>query len=89
MATTSNQKTLVLNALRKNPQGVSLNVLKNSYRIGNVYEVIRQLRLDGNLIYTNTNAEGKTSYRLSSTPTREMIAVLASARTDLFFGRAR
>lgn len=84
---TTSQKALVLNALRRNPNGVSLAVLKNSYRIGNPYEVIRQLRLDGNLIYTNSNSEGKTSYRLSTTPTRKMISLLAQFSGDVFSAR--
>lgn len=71
------QKQSVLNALRNNEKGISVNVLRNSFRIGNPYEVIRQLREEGNLIYTNTASDGTTFYRLGEKPTKHMISLLA------------
>jgi hypothetical protein len=66
------QKNAVLKALNKNQNGVSAETFTKSYRIGNVYEVVRQLREEGHPIYTNT-VNGKTSFRLGS-PNRAMVA---------------
>lgn len=68
------QKTRVLNYLRS---GNNLTAYHAEHRmdIGNVREIIRQLREEGHLIYTNRTTAGTASYRMG-TPTREMIATL-------------
>ena len=58
------QKDIVLNFLR-NGNTLSSAQAANSFRIGNVREVVRRLRAEGNPIYTN-RANGKTVYRLGS-----------------------
>lgn len=66
------QKEKVLNFLQ-NGNTLSAAQAANSFRIGNVREVIRRLRIDGNVIYTNRNKNGKNVYRLG-TPRKSVIA---------------
>ncbi len=66
-----NQKQKVLNYLRN---GNTLSVAQaNARGIANVGEVVRSLREEGNAIYLNQRANGKSFYRLG-TPTKKMVA---------------
>ena len=65
------QKEIVLNHLQ-NGKTLSIAQAKNSFRIGNPYEVIRRLRADGNPVYSN-RVKGKTVYRLG-TPRKAAVA---------------
>jgi hypothetical protein len=46
---------------------------ENRMKIKNPREVIRQLREEGHMIYTNTGSDGAASYRLG-TPKRSIIS---------------
>jgi hypothetical protein len=67
------QKSRVLNYL-KTGKNLTKYHAENRMNIGNPREVIRQLREEGHVIYTNRNknAGNAASYRLGS-PTRSMI----------------
>ena len=66
-----NQKQRVLNYLQN---GNNLTVAEaNARGIANVGEVVRSLREEGNAIYLNKRANGKSFYRLG-TPTKQMVA---------------
>lgn len=58
------QKEMVLRHL-ENGNSLTAKQARNSFRIGNVYEVIRRLRQDGNAIYLNER-NGKRFYRLGN-----------------------
>lgn len=81
----TSKKEIVLNALLS---GKSLTTaqLTNSYKVSSVSEIIRQLRSEGYSIYTNTNSNGKVSYRLG-TPSRRMIAAAYNAGGSALFSR--
>lgn len=68
------QKTRVLNFL-KSGKNLTKYHAENRMHIANPREVIRQLREEGHMIYTNRNknAGNSASYRLGS-PTRRLIA---------------
>lgn len=65
------QKEIVLNYLQ-NGNTLSAAQAANSFRIGNVREVIRRLRVEGFVIYTNRK-NGKNVYRLGN-PRKYVIA---------------
>lgn len=67
------QKEIVLRHL-ENGNTLTARQARNSFRIGNVREVVRRLREDGNPIYTN-NKNGKTFYRLG-TPRKSTVATV-------------
>ena len=70
-----NQKQKVLGYLNNG----NLTVAQAQSRgIGNVGEVVRQLREEGNPVYLNKRANGKSFYRLG-TPTRSMVATAFAA----------
>ena len=71
-----NQKQIVLNFLQ-NGNTLSAAQAANSFRIGNVREVVRRLRADGNPIYTNRK-NGKNVYRLGNV--RKSVIANAYAR---------
>jgi len=82
---TNSQKETVLNAL-KNGKTLTTAQLTNSYKISSASEVIRQLRSEGYAVYTNTDSNGKTTYRLG-TPSRRMIAAAYNAGGSTLFTR--
>lgn len=82
---TNSKKEIVLNAL-KNGKILTTAQLTNSYKISSVSEVIRQLRSEGYAVYTNTDSNGKTTYRLG-TPSRRMIAAAYNAGGSSLFTR--
>jgi len=65
------QKEIVLSHLQKG-NTLTAAQARNSFRIGNVREVVRRLREDGTPIYTNRK-NGKTHYRLG-TPRKSAVA---------------
>lgn len=82
---TNSQKETVLNAL-KSGKSLTTSQLTNSYKVASASEVIRQLRSEGYAIYTNTDSNGKTSYRLG-TPSRSMIAAAYNMSGSALFAR--
>jgi imidazolonepropionase-like amidohydrolase len=82
---TNSQKETVLNAL-KNGKTLTTAQLTNSYKVTSASEVIRQLRSEGYAVYTNTDSNGKVSYRLG-TPSRRMIAAAYNAAGSTLFTR--
>lgn len=82
---TNSQKETVLNAL-KNGKILSTAQLTNSYKVNSASDVIRQLRSEGYAIYTNTDSNGKTTYRMG-TPSRRMIAAAYNAGGSSLFTR--
>lgn len=71
------QKQRVLNFLRNG--GELTDKYAERRGIGNVYEVVRQLREEGNPIYLNTRANGKSFYRLG-TASKAMVASAFAVR---------
>jgi hypothetical protein len=65
-----NQKQKVMNYLNNGPLTPAQATARG---IGNVREVVRQLRQEGAPIYLNKRANGKSFYRLGN-PTKTMIA---------------
>ena len=82
---TNSQKQTVLAAL-KSGKSLTTSQLTNSYKVTSASEVIRQLRSEGYAIYTNTDSNGKTSYRLG-TPSRSMIAAAYNMGGSALFVR--
>lgn len=82
---TNTQKQTVLNAL-KSGKSLTTSQLTNSYKVTSASEVIRQLRSEGYAIYTNTDSNGKTSYRLG-TPSRSMISAAYNMGGSALFVR--
>ena len=82
---TNSKKETVLNALM-NGKTLTTAQLTNSYKVNSASEVIRQLRSEGYSIYTNTDSNGKVSYRLG-TPSRRMIAAAYNAGGSALFQR--
>jgi hypothetical protein len=70
------QKNRVLNFLQSGKTLTESNATKSG--IGNVREIVRQLRSEGNAIYTNTGSNGTTTYRLG-TPSKRMVAAAYNA----------
>jgi hypothetical protein len=67
------QKEIVLSHLEKG-NTLSAAQAKNCFRIGNVREVVRRLREEGHLVYTNRK-NGKNVYRIGA-PRKSSIANL-------------
>lgn len=65
-----NQKQTVLNYL-SNGNELTVARAKNA-GIGNVHEVVRQLREEGNAIYLNSR--GNTAFYRLGTPSKKMVA---------------
>lgn len=63
------QKNRILSLLQKGNELTAARAEKMG--IGNIHEIVRQLRADGNAVYLN-NRGGKNSYRLG-TPSRAMV----------------
>ena len=82
---TNSQKETVLNAL-KNGKTLTTAQITNSYKVTSASEVIRQLRSEGYAVYTNTDSNGKVTYRLG-TPSRRMIAAAYNAGDSSLFTR--
>jgi len=82
---TNTQKETVLNAL-KSGKTLTTAQLTNSYKITSASEVIRQLRAEGYAVYTNTDSNGKVSYRLG-TPSRSMISAAYNVGGSALFSR--
>ena len=85
MKNTNSQKQIVLNAL-KSGKSLTTAQLTNSYRVTSASEIIRQLRSEGYAVYTNTDKNGKVSYRLG-TPSRSMIAAAYNTSGSALFVR--
>lgn len=82
--TNRSQKEIVLNFLN-NGNTLSAAQAKNSFRIGNVREVVRRLRIDGNAIYTN-RVNGRNVYRLGQPRKSVVAAAYARNGANAFVG---
>jgi predicted transcriptional regulator len=75
------QKAKVLAAL-KTGEAMTAKQMKARFRVGNPYEVVRQLREDGFAVYCNekknSKGEVKSFYRLG-TPSRAMVRAAYAA----------
>lgn len=85
MKNTKSQKETVLNALLSG-KTLTTAQLTNSYKVNSASEIIRQLRSEGYAVYTNTNKDGKVSYRIG-TPSRSMIAAAYNLSGSALFTR--
>lgn len=87
MKTNKSQKETVLNALL-NGKTLTTAQLTNSFRIASPSEVIRQLRSEGYAVYTNTDKNGKVSYRIGK-PSRSMIAAAYNLSGSALFTQSQ
>jgi hypothetical protein len=67
----------VLEALERNPSGLTAGQLRTQYRVGNPRAEVHRLRMNGTCVYSNrrvnTRGEVRTVYTLGQ-PTPELIA---------------
>jgi len=85
MKNVNSQKASALKALSTG-KNITSAQLSSRHNVTSTSEVIRQLRSEGYAVYTNTDSNGNTSYRLG-TPSRSMIAAAYNMGGSALFTR--